>query len=360
MFTRTSKKRLHSSAHYCFLCDTEAQAGESLHRASTLHLDVRVRHCALHLQDKALLAKLSAGDMVALDAEYHIKCLVSLYNRTREAKTCTTESDVDALNQGIAFAELVSFIEEARIDDLVIRIFKLSDLANLYSNRLKQLGTLLSGHVHSTKLKNRLLSYFPDMEAHMQGREIVLVFNKDLGAALGKACEHDADSDAVHLAKAAMIVRRDLFAMKRKLNGSFDTQCQEESVPVSLKVLVNMVLNGPNIKSQSGSSSIYQPALTISQLLFYKSSKRFKEDTDIVRHIQQQETPLPIYLGVMIHTNTRKRKLVDTLFNLGLCISYDRVLNISTELGNKVCYHYEQEKVVCPFNLKADFSLLPQ
>ena len=48
------------------------------------------------------------------------------------------------------------------------------------------------------------------MEAHMQGREIVLVFNEDLGAALGKACEHDADSDAVHLAKAAMIVRREL------------------------------------------------------------------------------------------------------------------------------------------------------
>ena len=41
-----------------------------------------------------------------------------------------------------------------------------------------------------------------------------------------------------------------------------------------------------------------------------------------------------------------------TLFNLGLCISYDRVLNISTELGNKVCYHYEQEKVVCSLQLK--------
>ena len=56
--------------------------------------------------------------------------------------------------------------------------------------------------------------------------------------------------------------------------------------------------------------------------------------------------------GVIIHTNTRKRKLVDTLFNLGLCITYDRVLNISTELGNKVCYHYEQQKVVCPLQLK--------
>ena len=54
-----------------------------MHRASTLELDARVRHCALQLQDKPLLAKLSAGDMVAQDAEYHVKCLVSLYNRAR-------------------------------------------------------------------------------------------------------------------------------------------------------------------------------------------------------------------------------------------------------------------------------------
>ena len=43
---------------------------------------------------------------------------------------------------------------------------------------------------------------------------------------------------------------------------------------------------------------------------------------------------------------------MDTLFNLGLCISYDRVLDISTELGNKICYHYEVEKAVCPPQLK--------
>ena len=75
--------------------------------------------------------------MVALDAENHIKCLLSLYNRTREAKGSTTKSDVDALNHGIAFADLVSFIEEARIDYLLIPIFKPSHLANLYSNRLE-------------------------------------------------------------------------------------------------------------------------------------------------------------------------------------------------------------------------------
>ena len=114
-----------------------------------------------------------------------------------------------------------------------------------------------------------------------------------------------------------------------------------------------MVLNGPNIKTQSSSSSVSQPALSISLLILYNSYKRYKENAKgVVRHSQQRETPLPIYLSIMLHTKTRKRDLVDTLLNLGLCISYDRVLNISTELGDKICYHYEQEKALCPPELK--------
>ena len=62
----------------------------------------------MKLQDKTLLAKLSAGDLIAQDAMYHLCCLVSLYNRARETKAAR-DSDPDALNHGIAFAELVSY-----------------------------------------------------------------------------------------------------------------------------------------------------------------------------------------------------------------------------------------------------------
>ena len=141
--------------------------------------------------------------------------------------------------------------------------------------------------------------------------------------------------------------------MKMEFNGSFPTECQEQSVPTSLLALVTMILNGPNIKTQSSPSAVSQPALSISQLLLYNSPKTHKENAkDVVRHSRQRETPLSIYLGIMLQTKTRKRELVDTLFNLGLCISYDRVLNISTDLGDKICYHYEQEKAVCPPQLK--------
>ena len=122
----------------------------------------------------------------------------------------------------------------------------------------------MTGHVHSTKLKNRILNYVPDMNAHKQGCDVVLVSIEDVGAALRKACEHDTDNDAVHLARAANIVRRDMLKMKQDFSGSFDAKCQEKSVPVSLLSLVAMVLYGPYIITETGSAAMPQPALTLS------------------------------------------------------------------------------------------------
>ena len=192
------------------------------------------------------------------------------------------------------------------------------------------------------------LAYFPDIEAHKQGRDVVLIYNKDIGSALRKACEHDADDDAIHLAKAAKIVRRDMFKLKNKFNGSFAPHCQERSVPTSLLSLVAMVLCGPSIEIQS-STTLSQPILTISQLLMHNSLLRHRKDrvSSTVKHSQERETPLPTYLGVMLHTKTRKRELVDTMYQLGLSISYSRVLDISSELGNKICHHYHALNVVC-------------
>ena len=168
-FTRLSREHEHHSTETCFFCGKSA-AGDALRNVSTLELDIRVRQCAQKLQDKPLLAKLSAGDLIAQEAKYHAQCLASLYNKARDMK-----ANVDDVNHAIAFAGLVSYIEEVRMNNLVAPVFKLADLVNLYSTRLEQLGTHVAGRVHSTKLKNRILSYFPDMDAHTQGRDVVLI-----------------------------------------------------------------------------------------------------------------------------------------------------------------------------------------
>ena len=163
----------------------------------------------------------------------------------------------------------------------------------------------------------------------------MLVFDEDTGAALGKACEQDSDSDAVHLARAAEIVHRNIFSSNR----SFEENCQEKSVPHQLLALVSMELEGPNIKDQIGECAI-PASFSIAQMMKYNCVKhrcKQAETTPSVRHSSALETPLPIYIGLILHAQTRKRELVDKLFNLGLSISYDSVLHLSAEMGNRVC-----------------------
>ena len=60
---------------------------------------------------------------------------------------------------------------------------------------------------------------------------------------------------------------------------------------------------------------------------------------------------MPTYVGLLLHAETRKRSLVDKLCDLGLLISYNRVIETSTEMGNKVAARFQAENVVCPSNL---------
>ena len=112
---------------------------------------------------------------------------------------------------GLAFAKLVVYIKETRLETTTAPVFKLAELSQLYMSRIKQLGATSDQRVNSTRLKQRLLAHFPVMQAHSKGRDIFLVFDENIGAALSLACEHDSDGDDVHLARAAQIVRRHLF-----------------------------------------------------------------------------------------------------------------------------------------------------
>ena len=66
--------------------------------------------------------------MVALDVLYHTQCLSQLYKRAARVKNQpVTQNDEDSIYQGIALAELVSFLEECRSDPDENTVFKLSE-----------------------------------------------------------------------------------------------------------------------------------------------------------------------------------------------------------------------------------------
>ena len=130
-------------------------------------------------------------------------------------------------------------------------------------------------------------------------------------------------------------------------------------------MLVNMILEGPNTKCQSlGESS--QAALTLAQLLKFNSVKYARKTEEGSRHVISQDTFLPVYIGVMLHVKTRKKELIDRLHALGMSISYDNVLRLSSDVANAVCEHFKETDMVCTPNLKANvlttagYKLIPR
>ena len=354
-FTRRSVEHNDASGDYkevCFFCEEELNPRYH-HTASTMGIDTNVRKCALELQDSHLMAKLSDGDMVAIDAKYHLNCLSNLYNKhSAFINACGEEKDT--MSDSIALAELMSYIDETRLsDDGKAPVYKLKDLDNLYMDRLRQLGVYKTSH--STRLKNRILAHYPDMEAVKSKREVLLSMKKDIGLAVShQVSEDNYDEDAIILAKASRIVRRDFLAMKTsqsQFNGSLDRDCQKKTIPQSLLALVSMVQYGSNIKNQP-KSKVAQSTLSIAQLMISNSYIKTREESIGSRQNRSRETPFLIYVGLYVHAKTRKKKVIDTLHDLGLSIAYDRVMDLETAMANSVTDLYHEHNVVVPANMK--------
>ncbi|CAG2227863.1 unnamed protein product [Mytilus edulis] len=98
----------------------------------------------------------------------------------------------------------------------------------------------VSSRVNSTRLKHRIVSNFPNLDAYKQGLEN-LAFKDDIGPALKRVCLEDFDNEFVNISKAATFVRKDIFASNSEFKGTFPKGCQEASVPQSLLSLVSMI-----------------------------------------------------------------------------------------------------------------------
>ena len=92
--------------------------------------------------------------------------------------------------------------------------------------------------------------------------------------------------------------------------------------------------------------------INITQLLKFNSVKHTRKTEECTRLVKSQETPLPVHIGVMFYLKTRKRDLIDSLYSLGMSISYDEVLRLSSDMANSE--HFKETDTLCSPNLKTN------
>ena len=137
------------------------------------------------LQDTSLIAKLSAGDLIAIEAKYHYNCLSAYKNRyrsfIRQQQSDSKYEERQLLAR--AFAELMCYIENKIQNDE--HILKLSHLHNIYQEHLQSLG--IHKMINKTRLKRQLLDHFSEKcQEQSDGKNCLLVFSEGLKKFLKK------------------------------------------------------------------------------------------------------------------------------------------------------------------------------
>ena len=96
---------------------------------------------------------------------------------------------------------------------------------------------------------------------------------------------------------------------------------------------------------------ILKPKLSIAQLIQFNSAQKETNSTSH-RYSSEKDTPLSIYTARFSCALTRSHILIDKLHDHGLCISYHRMLTLSTSIGNTVCSQFERDNIVSPSILR--------
>ena len=94
-------------------------------------------------------------------------------------------------------------------------------------------------------------------------------------------------------------------------------------------------------------------ALSLAKSIKFNSVKRKCRETTIrPRHTLSQETPLPVYLGFMIHFKTRMKGVIEKLATMCLSITYNRVSEIQEQVMKQEIKRFDEMGLVCPTSLK--------
>ena len=75
------------------------------------------------------------------------------------------------------------------------------------------------------------------------------------------------------------------------------------------------------------------------------------------RHCKDREPPLPLYVGLNVHTLTRNKKIVNILYKLGVSVSCDRIIEVENSIASAICKRFREENLVYPVNLRTLVSV---
>ena len=121
-------------------------------------------------------------------------------------------------------------------------------------------------YVHITRLKNQILENFPCLCETKKGKFILLTIESEMGRALFEESQSSSHDDGMIVAKAASVIRKQLFNNDEIYNGDLSRERQMTSIPQVLHHFIQFLLEGETYNNNNYSFFSSNIANKISQL----------------------------------------------------------------------------------------------
>ena len=355
----TSRMSTAVEKHMCIICG-EFDELSNLLAAGAFHasknklnvdhvtkLTEQWREMAVLIGDNALASRLMIGDLGANSSFYHKRCSTKLYNRVAKKQSDNEIGGFD-VNQirAAAWDKVIAFMTESPQSEAE-KGFNLHELEQIYLEYLARYDVVISGHV--TRFGKELIERAPHFEIvkNIDTR----VYFKESVRELFNTFLQSSRSWIDSIRAVIQPIREDIFKRKNSFCGTLNESSQVDCVSPFLLSLMSMLIDGEvNLEGKCS-----QAVLTVAGLVTHNARKLRKPTGQLLNrrhHKKERETPISIYTGLKLYSTVRSRSIIDQLFNLGICISYPRILSITKSLYESLRITFATHGLFLPAHLK--------
>lgn len=336
----TEKKLLRSESreynkNICIICHEE---GGKLHKVEFKETGQRMLKISKSLPEKGFFIRMNSipsADAIANDVQYHLKCWV---NAQRSIPKSSEEQEkregVNDVRRVIADIEIIDIVK-SNLENKN----ELLDLKNINKTYNNLIGVNQNEEINYKRyLKSLLSEHIPDV-----------IFSRPPSRRQSeRICSKTYQQKAIHeydnvpddykiIYQAAKVVRREILKLQNwKFNGDFSNF----QLPTILSCLLSWIMIGTqhNIDTTfKKKQTIDNQVNNISQIIIKSTKSPRQVANKLSKEFRETiETPFSVGLALHLHKETRSKKLIDCLSDLGLSISYDKVMKIENDVANEV------------------------
>lgn len=315
----------------CIIC--QKGGGGRLRKVEFLQTGKNMHEVAKTLENKEFFLRLNtipnAEDAVANDVLYHLQCWVEAQRDAKSFPECEIQ-ELEDVDRVVADIEIVHIVKELVFEcNQVTNMSSVNEIYNhllgneVEENHKRYLKSLLTDSVHGL-----VFSKPPSR------RKSENISSESFTNHLLEDVSNKADSFST-VYEAAKVIRKELLQNRGwKFSGDFSGF----QVPKTFAKFLEWVLVGPVDVDSERKKSIDNSVNNIAQITMraVKSKRQVSYSTGDGNFRDMIETPFTVGLGLMVHKESRNKKVIQHLFNLGLSVSYDRIMKIENGIGNAI------------------------